>query len=344
MSTQMSIFKNGGGLPVHLQKKELSASTKALMGGFAGRRISIRGGVFRMVINGQEVAISQDRHMNIVIVAVAPRIARHFYRETYQEGVTAPPDCWSVDGETPDPHSPQLQSVSCATCPQNIAGSGLNDRRACRYLQRIAVVPESHLEDGDIYEMSLAATSLFGKGGNDTMPMQQYARFLGGHGVDIESVVTEIRFDLDSATPKLVFSAVRPLDMDELNWVSEYSESPEAVSAITYSSFVASSGPTEKPTAPLYKEPQPAPQPVADTPAPIGRRTRIPRGTGTAPVNEAPAQEAAPQPEPIRRTRGRQAASAPVQEPIAEPIKQEINPPAKPVTDIDAILREWAED
>jgi len=322
MSTQMSIFKTGGGLPVHLQKKELSASTKALMGGATGKRISIRGGVFRMVINGQEVAVSQDRFMNVVVVLVAPNIARHYYKEVYQEGVNASPDCWSIDGETPDPHSEHLQSTACAVCPQNIAGSGQNDSRACRYLQRLAVVPEKNLEAGDIYELSLAATSLFGKGDNGKMPMQQYARFLGGHGVDIESVVTEIRFDLDSATPKLVFSAVRPLEIDELSWVEEYKESPEAQAAITFSAFTPPAKAVEPPKEPLYGRPRVIQEP------------------------EAPVIKEEPIPEPAKPTRARRRAPVPEQpEPvIAEPIKREAKPEPKPVTNIDSILAEWAED
>ena len=316
MSNLVSIFKNGGGLPAHLQKKDLSTATKALMGGYEGRRISIRGGVFRKVVNGQEVSALQDRSINVVIVGVSEHTSRQYYVDTYQEGIVAAPDCYSVDGVLPSTSAVHIQSASCAACPQNIAGSGQGDSKACRFQRRIAVVLENNLDDGDVYEMTLAATSLFGKGKGDIdkMSMQQYARFLGGYGVDIDSVVTELRFDLDSATPKLLFSAVRPLDVDELSLVSEYANSPETLAAITYSFGGVIIPPTELP----FTQPKPTPAP---------------------PV-------AQPEPEPVipARTRAPRAVRPPVVDDIPEPVKREAHQPAQVVTDINDILAEWGDE
>ena len=52
--SELSIFANG--LPAHLRNAELDETTKALMGGSGGsyKRISIKGSVFRMVVNGKE--------------------------------------------------------------------------------------------------------------------------------------------------------------------------------------------------------------------------------------------------------------------------------------------------
>ena len=234
LSYEISLFKNGGGVPAHLRRKELSEATKALMGGGQGKRLSIRGGVFRMIVNGQEVMRSEDRAMNIIIVAAAPKTSRHWYQEEYQEGDIVKPDCWSNDGEKPDEASELKQSNTCLTCPQNIAGFGKGDSRACRYLHRLAVVLENDLHSGDIYGLSLASTSLFGKGDAGKMSMMQYAKLLGGHGMDVSDVVTEMRFDTDSATPKLTFTAVRPLDEEEIETIIEYSESEEAQQAISF--------------------------------------------------------------------------------------------------------------
>jgi hypothetical protein len=99
-------------LPSHLRTAELDETTKALMGGSGGgsKRISIEGGVWRMLVNGKEVAQNEDRAMNVVIVAAAQKISRIFYAGTYKKGVVSAPDCWSADGETPDAKAKAPQS------------------------------------------------------------------------------------------------------------------------------------------------------------------------------------------------------------------------------------------
>ena len=262
----MSIFKNGAAVPAHYKNVELSETTKALMGSSDNRRISIKGGIFRMIVGSQEVAKNEDRAMNIIIVAAAPKTSRQYYAATYQEGVTTDPDCWSADGSVPSATCANKQSNSCATCPQNIAGSGQGNSRACRYLHRLAVVLENDAVNGDVYGLTLAATSLFGKGENGKMPLFQYAKLLGAHGMNITDVVTEMRFDTDSATPKLIFRAVRPLEIAELEAVKEHGQTLEAKEAITvsYAASASTTGRSEpeelvfvqtaKPTSPKKPE------------------------------------------------------------------------------------------
>jgi hypothetical protein len=245
MSNEMSIFKNGAAVPAHYKNVELSETTKALMGSSDNRRISIKGGIFRMIVGSQEVAKNEDRAMNIIIVAAAPKTSRQYYAAIYQEGVTTAPDCWSADGSVPSATCANKQSNSCATCPQNIAGSGQGNSRACRHLHRLAVVLENDAVNGDVYGLTLAATSLFGKGENGKMPLFQYAKLLGAHGMNITDVVTEMRFDTDSATPKLIFRAVRPLEIAELEAVKEHGQTLEAKEAITVS-YAASASTAER--------------------------------------------------------------------------------------------------
>lgn len=238
MSNDVSIFKNGGAVPSHFKNRELSETTKALMGGGTStRRISLKGNIFRMNVGGQEVAKNEDRAMNIIIAAAAPKTSRQFYSATYQEGVAMIPACWSNNGEQPDATSESPQSVNCANCPKNIAGSGQGQGRACRYVHRLAVMLENDVANGEIYELSLAATSLFGKGESNKMPLFQYGKLLGSNGMNITDVVTEMRFDTESATPKMIFRAVRALNMEELELITTHGNSPEAKMAIkaTYS-------------------------------------------------------------------------------------------------------------
>jgi hypothetical protein len=143
--------------------------------------------------------------MNVVIVRSAEKVSRSYYAGTYVEGQNASPDCQSADGVAPDASAKNKQSTNCQNCPQNIKGSGQGDSRACRFSQRIAVALENNL-DGDVYQVALPGQSIFGTD-NAKMPLQQYAKFLGGHGIPVTAVVTEMRFDTASATPKLTFNA-----------------------------------------------------------------------------------------------------------------------------------------
>ena len=77
MSNELAML--GQGLPSYLKELQLDATTKSLMGsgGTGGiKRISIRGGVWRMMVSGKEVAKNEDRTMNVVIVAASPKVSR----------------------------------------------------------------------------------------------------------------------------------------------------------------------------------------------------------------------------------------------------------------------------
>ena len=64
------------------------------------------------------------------------------------------------------------------------------------------------------------------------MPLEAYVRLLGTNNVSVTSVVTEMRFDTDSATPKLTFKAVRYLEADEFANAQAKGKTPEAKTAI----------------------------------------------------------------------------------------------------------------
>lgn len=230
--SELTLFSQGGNnLPAHLRNLELDATTKALMGNGSGKRVSIRGGVFRMIVGGKEVAQNDDRAMNVVIVKAAEKTSRSYYGGTYVEGQNASPECWSNDGITPDAKAKNRQAPNCQNCPQNIKGSGQGDSRACRFSHRLAVVLEGNM-DGDVYQLTLPAQSIFGTGDGGKMPLQQYAKFLGGHNLPITVVVTEMRFDTSSATPKLTFRAVRPLSPEEMVIARRQGETPDAQNAV----------------------------------------------------------------------------------------------------------------
>ena len=218
-------------LPDYLKEVELDDLTKSLAGNTALKRISIRGGVFRMMVSGEEIAKNENRAMNVVIVNGNPHVSRQFYSGAYVAGESVAPDCWSNDGITPDSSIESAQNKTCDGCPQNIKGSGSGDSRACRFQQRLAVVLESDI-GGDVFQLTLPSTSIFGRGDLDKMPFQQYAKYVGSQGKNINSLVTEMKFDSDSATPKLTFKPVRFLEREEWSVAKEKGNSPAAKSAV----------------------------------------------------------------------------------------------------------------
>lgn len=233
MSNELAMLD--GGLPSYLKEVELDETTKSLMGGAGGgmKRISIKGGVWRMMVNGKEVAKNEERSMNVVVVAASPKVSRTFYLKTYSEGSEpAAPDCWSADGDFPDAKSTMPQAKRCMDCDKNMKGSGQGDSRACRFSQRLAVALANDLK-GDVFQLTLPAASIFGAGEPGKWPLQTYAKMIGSKGIPITAVVTEMRFDTDSATPKLTFKPVRVLEASEHNIAIEQGKSESAMKAIT---------------------------------------------------------------------------------------------------------------
>jgi hypothetical protein len=281
--SELTLFKSGALLPDYL-REGTDELTKRLAGTSGGKSISTEGGVFRMIVGGDEIAKNEDRGMNVVIVNAAQHISRAYYVGTYVKGEASSPVCASGDGKTPDASIKEPQSNACATCPQNIAGSGQGDSRACRFNQRFAVVLENDLS-GNVYRLQLPATSLFGKSEGNKMPLQAYAKFLQGHGVPMSGIVTEARFDTSASVPVLKFSAVRPLTREELTVARAQGASDDATQAIEFKLMP----PKDAPALPLAFS-----KPAVAEPA---RATKL----VAEPVEEAqaPVKRAAKKPEPV---------------------------------------------
>ena len=311
--SNVAVF-NPGQLPAFVKKANISAVGQALAGGTgqSGKRISIKGGVFRLIADGKEVAAIEERYLDVVVVNSAPKVSRTFYAGQYTEGQATAPDCWSQDGDKPDPSVKKPQCSTCLQCPQNQKGSGQGDSRACRFSQRMAVVLANDVE-GDVMQLALAATSIFGKEDGDNRPLQAYARWLIAQGVDPTMVVTRLKFDTKAPVPKLFFKAMRFLTEDEFNLCQEKGKSPDAIKAITMTvsqtDGVAPAAPLDIPGA----KPKAAAAPVA------------------APQTED--EDEAPAPAP-KATKARKAAPAPApaaDEEVEEPVVRQTAKPAPAV-------------
>lgn len=309
MANDITLFRDQNAtLPA--QVRGLDELTKSLMGGGSiGKRISILGGVWRMIVGGEEIAKIEDRSIDVVIVNAAAKNSRSYYKGAYSEETKGQlPACWSNDGVKPDPKSEAPQSSACATCPMNVAGSGQGTSRACRFSRRVAIVLANDVGNSEVYQLVLPAQSIFGKVDGGKMPLEAYAKFIGGHGLSISSVVTELKFDTASATPKIIFRAVRPLTEDEMEIAIEKGQSLDAIQAITFNPAQ-----TDRSATPALEKPTPK----AEEAQPVFRDAPEPKAQTKKVVEEPSAPE-----EPVVRAK----------------------PKAEPAKDLEDVLSMWGDD
>lgn len=318
MANELALFAGNQPRPSHaMVPVGPSALTDSLAGrdlGF-GKRISIKGGVFRLIVDGKQVAALDERYLDVVIIRGAPHIGRTYYAQGFDEEKPSAPDCWSADGVKPDASVAAPQCDTCMDCPQNAKGSGNEESRACRFSQRVAVLLANDIEGGDIMQLSLPAQSLFGKEEGDNRPLQAYARFLKGNKAAVEQFITRLKFDTNVSNPKLFFKAMRWLDDEEYAIAKEKGASEEAeravVMTVAQQDKVAGGLPPKK--AVVVQDEPPPPQPKAaakvkpaedeEPPPPPSKSSRKSKGTPTA--------TAAPAAEPTVRASAATAPAAP---------------------------------
>ena len=234
MSNELDIFQQGSTAVAHARRDD--GFTANITGSsVTAKRISIRGGKFRLMVNGKEVEKSNQDALDVVIVNASPHVHRMYFSKAYVPGEKMPPPtCWSSDSQKPDDAVETKQAESCLACPQNIKGSGANGTKACRFSRRIAVVRADDL-GGEVYQMTLPSQSIFGNGTKDCKPLHEYTDYVRANGENLMSVVSRVSFDEDSSSTKVGFKAIRRLNDDEYTVCQTRSISDEAKRAITLS-------------------------------------------------------------------------------------------------------------
>lgn len=264
MGKEVSIFSGQtGGLPATTGKRITALGEKLASSGLTNRRIQTNtNGTFKRIVNGEQIGKAIRSEINVIIVGALPKVSRIFYREKYSlDKEPTLPNCWSNLGDKPEPGVPDPQHANCADCPMNIKGSGENGGRACRYQRRLAVLVEGDTQY-DIYQFSVPAKSLFGKGHGNVHPFESYVRFLLANGESPDTVVTNIRYDDDADHMELLFTPVRNITEEEYEAVLAAQSKPE-VDLYTKITVAQTDGVTKKPA-----EAKPAKQKVerADDP------------------------------------------------------------------------------
>lgn len=170
--------------------------------------------------------------LEAIIIGVA-YTSRMYYKNEYDPDKIVAPTCWSNDTEYPalDVPDNQRQSGRCLDCVHNIRGSGKGSGRACRFVQRLAVVLKGDLET--VYQLQLPPTSIYGDAVKGEMPLRAYARYLEARETPFIAVITKIYFDENSDTPKLFFRPIRPLEEQELETVKKMQDHEDTINAMT---------------------------------------------------------------------------------------------------------------
>ena len=93
MSNEMALF-NPAQMPAFAKGRQLTDLALTLnTGGDGGKRISIKGGVFRLIAGGKEIAAVDERYLDVVICAAAPKVSRTYYAGKWDPTAKAvPPD------------------------------------------------------------------------------------------------------------------------------------------------------------------------------------------------------------------------------------------------------------
>ena len=227
--SNISIFQQQNSVATNREVSELSKALADSGGGSTSRRITMSKGVFRRIVNGKEAGKVKDGFLNVIVINALPKVSRQFYATAFDpDAAPTLPDCWSNQGDVPDAKAANPQSTSCATCPQNIDGSGNNGKgRACRFNRRIAVLLENDMS-GDIYQFNIPAKSLFGKGVGNTHPFESYIKFLPANGESIDRIITQIAFDENETADVLKFTPVRHLTDEEIDVVEAAQSTQES--------------------------------------------------------------------------------------------------------------------
>jgi hypothetical protein len=315
----------GGALPsVFSQDRDANKNELAAGIGSSFATISYKGktwavkyqGDLRMLMrpdNPREPRFSID----VVLLKSAANISKIFYEKGYQDGDSAPPDCWSSNGVNPDAASPKKQSPTCAGCKWNAFGSaallrnntdGTGKGKACADSKRVAIVP---LEDID--NEAFNGPMMIRVPAASLRELSTYADQLNAAGIPYYAVGTNISFDPAVAHPQLKMAAIRMLTEQEAMKVLNYRGDPKRniptddrveriLSAPVEQATHEPEAPAMQPsaTSALFANGQAPEVPAAlnpETPAPVVQQPVAP--VVEQPVVQAQVQPQTPPPPPV---------------------------------------------
>lgn len=271
------------------------ASTGITVLSIKGRQFTIVRGDERTTIMSPKDPDAPAAAINVVILRANRNVSKMYFASQYEEGSAAAPDCFSLDGQKPDPSVENPQAESCVTCPHNQWGSRITDSgkkaKACSDHRRIAVAAPNALED--VMLLRVPPKSL--------KALAEYGRALKARKIDYRHVVTQIRFVRDVATPQLEFKVVGFLEPEQVEKVDALYNDEKVLAVIgqpgqgLVEADISENSSTEE--DPFDSEPaaEPAPAKAEEPPKKRGRKPKAAKKAEPEPVAEPAAEPAEPQ-------------------------------------------------
>ena len=206
--------------------------------------------------------------MRMVILNFNADRGRSYYEGTYNPAASTAPKCWSPDGKAPDASVREKVSPACSGCPMSVKGSKVDQGRelvACSQHRMVAIVPAFDI-DSDPLRLKIAVTSDYDKEvvEHGWYAFRQYVDFLKSRGVSHTGlVVTKVKFDPNTAYPKLLFAVDRVLTQDEVIKVKAAIANPKVAELLAEKWSAAGSNGTPVDDSDI------APQPDLQTTEPV---------------------------------------------------------------------------
>lgn len=287
-------------LPAHLAERmsQPSSLAQSLGGGMAQSDeggfpvISIKGGRFRIKMDGEEKVLDSTK-LEVIVVGANPAVTKQWYKDKWTpDSEPSAPNCYSLDGKTPHPEAEEPQNDLCASCPKNAWGSATNAQgnpiKACSDEKRLAVVPTNKI-DGPVYLLRVTPAALKG--------LNAYQKELSMRGIPAEIVKTFLSFDTNASFPKLQFSFAGFMD-EAQQAKADLQFGSEAVKVVTGETQAAIKvpKPAEEPKPVLVKESAPAPAPQEEPATDFGfdAEPAAPAAKAEAPKKEKVVEEPKP--------------------------------------------------
>ena len=300
----------------------------------------IEGKVWTRSVDGEKIKLTRKNEdgevetiqtLKVVVLDYNKRRGRTYYEGAYDPNKPGVPLCWSVDGDKPDANVPNPQHNDCKNCPQAAKGSKVTEQgkaiAACSQHRMLAVVPAAQPTSTPL-RLKLAITSLYDKQSPDLeasgwYAFEQYVDMLRSRGVNhTASVVTKLKFDSNTAYPKVIFSPDRWLDQNELAVVAPITKTDD-VKQLLDGTFSLNVGDGTKVEPFEQGDPPQAAEAAAPKPAAAAKPAPAPKPAAAA----KPAPAPKPAPEPVVETAQEQAAAAAVTTDVPD--------------DVAALLADW---
>jgi len=264
----------------------LAAISEDAIGGLSAGMpptIALNGTRFVVKEGGEDKTLNQ-LELQCVILKAKPGVDKAWYSVKFVPGQEpSSPDCYSLNGITPEPDSPDKQCNQCAGCPQNEFGSATDNAgnamkgKACADTKVLALWANS-----GVYRFKIPAASL--------KNFVAYVKQLGSHNLYLPAVITTVGFDPTATFPLLTFKAQGALAQAQFDTILTKIDSPEVDEALMVK-------PSFRPPATTAQQ-APPPEVVVDINADLGFNTAATANQPAASVAPAKPKPAAAKPKP----------------------------------------------